>query len=613
MLPDTSRQRPSGTDAKVPAPSFMVVVGMYNMRLEESIAVKTLQAAEVELTPDLGRVNVLFYDNGPRDGETSHHDVSKTLPHNYKYERANYNGGLARAFNRAVSAAIANGNEWLITLDQDTALPGNYLRIVCEIIKEIGGDPSIAAIAPRITEGGRVLSPNWFWGGAIPIYYPSGFVGIGKNSTYAFNSGSVLRVAALRQVGGYHPRFPLDYSDAVLYHRLNRYGKRIFVAGDLQLEHQFSLNDRKTRMSTSRYGDLLRAETAFWDLAMNRFAAAERTVRLIGRWCVDRRRGRAMFCRQTMKALEDRLLRSRASRIAAWTQDMPAMQSSLQGSAVGTDSERRPRISVCMATANGEKYILEQLSSILPQLANGDEVIVVDDASLDQTKEKIRALNDVRIRLIEHTARKGIAKTFEHAVRAASGNFLFLSDQDDVWSPFKVSTVMDIFRRRGDVTLVVSNVEVINENGKWIDHRTYSKPGRFSSAVFANIIRNRFQGATMAFRATLIPEILPFPTRCGLLHDAWIGIRNTMIGGISVNIDRPLLKYRRHSHNVTRPLGLGGKILKRLYLMTILCMKWMHDQWVGPGRRLLDADIGYNKDRNYQLSDTAVRVIPMER
>ena len=182
-----------------------------------------------------------------------------------------------------------------------------------------------------------------------------------------------------------------------------------------------------------------------------------------------------------------------------------------------------PRISVCLATCNGEVFISEQLDSVLKQLGPNDEVIVVDDASNDRTKQLVIALNEPRILLIEHTTRQGVVKTFEHAVRAASGDIVFLCDQDDLWAPQKVSRVMSVFQDHSDVTLVASKIQTIDEHGEPV-HDPGSRPTRFSAGVIQNLISNRFQGSTMAFRSTLIPQIMPFPDGNQLFHDAWIGL-----------------------------------------------------------------------------------------
>src|SRR3954463_2208062 len=93
----------------------------------------------------------------------------------------------------------------------------------------------------------------------------------------------------------------------------------------------------------------------------------------------------------------------------------------------------RPKVSVCMAAYQGERYIALQLRSILDQLCDDDEVLIVDDASKDCTCGEIEAVQDPRIVLIRNGANRGVLRTFETALTRSSGDIIFLSDQDDVW------------------------------------------------------------------------------------------------------------------------------------------------------------------------------------
>ena len=87
------------------------------------------------------------------------------------------------------------------------------------------------------------------------------------------------------------------------------------------------------------------------------------------------------------------------------------------------------KISVCMATYNGEKYIAEQIRSILPQLSEDDEVIVSDDGSSDATLDIVRSFNDPRIRIVQNELEHGYTKNFENALNHANGDIIFISDQ----------------------------------------------------------------------------------------------------------------------------------------------------------------------------------------
>ena len=100
-------------------------------------------------------------------------------------------------------------------------------------------------------------------------------------------------------------------------------------------------------------------------------------------------------------------------------------------------------ISVCMATFNGEKYIKEQIQSILNQLSLDDEVIISDDGSSDKTLEVINHINDKRIKVFTNTHKHGFTHNFENALNHANGEYIFLSDQDDIWAEEKVNKVME--------------------------------------------------------------------------------------------------------------------------------------------------------------------------
>lgn len=544
---------------------MFVVIPLYNCSAEESAAFRTLQIAATHLPPERGSIRLLLYDNTPRaiPGE------APILPGAVEYHSTGKNDGLAAAYNFALELARRDSRDWLITLDQDTEVPARFLARIAAIAQTIQNDPSIAAIVPQITGEGRMLSPNWFSLGAIPRWFPKGYVGIPAQPTFAFNSASVLRVSALRQIRDYSPWFWLDNCDSDLFHRLHLYGKRVFVAGDVEVNHQFSMLDRKNRMSISRYRNALMAECAFWDLSMNRLAGWERTLRLVVRWCTIIAKNESPGLRdETGRAIYRRLFVSRRRRVEEWKHELESQRPTLKGRRA-TGGDPRPMISVCMATCDGERFIGEQLSSVLPQLGPQDEVIVVDDKSQDGTREVVEGFCDARIRLIAHRERQGIVSSFEHAVRSATGDILFLCDQDDVWAPTKVSKVMKIFSEQSATSLVASNFRVIDERGGTATDEEFRRRP-FDHRLLPNLVSNRFQGSTMAFRASLLQDLLPFPKGCHVLHDAWIGLRNTLVGGSCYYLDEELLLYRRHAQNASRTLNLLQKLLKRLRLVAAL-------------------------------------------
>jgi glycosyltransferase involved in cell wall biosynthesis len=206
------------------------------------------------------------------------------------------------------------------------------------------------------------------------------------------------------------------------------------------------------------------------------------------------------------------------------------------------------KISVCMATYNGERFIHEQLASILGQLRDADEVVIVDDASTDGTLAIVESFGDERIRIVRQPQNRGVLQTFNRALDEASGDIIFLSDQDDVWRTDKVLKIKEVFSSGSDVTLVISDARIIDGRGEIIAE-TWFKSGKFHPGAWQNFVRNRYLGCAMAFRRSVLEYCLPFPADVPQ-HDMWIGIVNQLVGKTEF-IDEPLMSYRRHERNIS--------------------------------------------------------------
>jgi glycosyltransferase involved in cell wall biosynthesis len=229
-----------------------------------------------------------------------------------------------------------------------------------------------------------------------------------------------------------------------------------------------------------------------------------------------------------------------------------------------------------MATYNGERYVLDQLHSVLCQLAPDDEVIIVDDASSDQTPDLIGTVQDIRVHLIKHKNNRGVLATFEEAILKARGDIIFLCDQDDLWEPDKVFVMLEAFKQHPESIVVVSNASCIDENGTLTAPSFFAKRP-FTAGVTANLIHARFVGCLMAFRAHLRSRVLPFPNGYDVFHDIWIGTRNTISGGETLYIDKPLILHRRHSANLTSGVRLSRprQLRVRFHLILALGGYWL--------------------------------------
>ena len=202
-----------------------------------------------------------------------------------------------------------------------------------------------------------------------------------------------------------------------------------------------------------------------------------------------------------------------------------------------------------MAAHNGARFVRKQVESILSQLGEGAELVVVDDASRDGTVTILESLCDARIRIIRQVENRGVLRTFERALQEANGDIIFLCDQDDIWCGDKVAKILDVFERSPGTTLVVTNGDLIDGRDCLLEEVLH-EGDRLSLGVVANLIRNHYQGSTMAFRRKILEAALPFPDSIPM-HDSWIGIVNAIVGR-AVYLPQKLVYYRRHGNNVTR-------------------------------------------------------------
>lgn len=208
------------------------------------------------------------------------------------------------------------------------------------------------------------------------------------------------------------------------------------------------------------------------------------------------------------------------------------------------------KVSVCMAAYHGERYIAEQLRSILSELRPGDELLVSDDAPGGETERIVRSIAqaDARVQYLRGEG-KGVVRNFERVLTAASGDVLFLSDQDDVWLPGKVEAVLREIEN--GACLVVHDARVTDESLQVIAPSFFalrgSRPG-----FLRNFLRNGYMGCCMALTRPVLERALPFPPDLPM-HDQWLGLTAEKCGRVCF-LSEPYLLYRQHGGNVT-----GGK------------------------------------------------------
>jgi glycosyltransferase involved in cell wall biosynthesis len=200
-------------------------------------------------------------------------------------------------------------------------------------------------------------------------------------------------------------------------------------------------------------------------------------------------------------------------------------------------------ISVCVTTFNGEKYIREQLNSILSQININDEVIISDDSSMDDTIDIIESLKDSRMRLLKNNNFRSPIFNIENALKNAVGDYIFLADQDDIWLPNKVETVVKYLQK---YDCVVSDARIIDVNDNIICD-SFIKKNKSRKGFFHNLIKNGYLGCCMAFNKKILKHALPFPANIPM-HDMWIGLIAEIFGE-TLFLNESLISYRRHGLN----------------------------------------------------------------
>jgi glycosyltransferase involved in cell wall biosynthesis len=234
------------------------------------------------------------------------------------------------------------------------------------------------------------------------------------------------------------------------------------------------------------------------------------------------------------------------------------------------------KISVCMAVYNGAAHLLPQMHSILSQLREDDELVIVDDASQDESEKLLRSLSDTRLHVHRNEKNLGVLATFEKGLRLAQGDIVFLSDQDDLWLPGKVDKIIAVFSLNSEITLVVSDAQIIDESGCVVAHSFFAQRGRFVAGVLPNLLKNKYLGCTMAFRRSMLDRFLPIPDDVPM-HDMWFGLVNEIFGKTHY-IDQPLIAYRRHGSNLSPSVGAPAmqKIIWRWRLVKNLLLRGLH-------------------------------------
>lgn len=235
----------------------------------------------------------------------------------------------------------------------------------------------------------------------------------------------------------------------------------------------------------------------------------------------------------------------------------------------------KPTCGVAVCTYNGEKYLEEQLESILSQTQKPDAIVICDDCSSDQTWDILNHFKlsaSVPVKIVRNATQQGVIKNFELAVKLLDTDIIFLCDQDDVWLADKISTIYSVFLTLPEIDLIFTNADLIDADGKDLGSSLFgelqlNENEKLSIArgkAFEVLCRrNVVTGATSAFRSSLLTVALPFSDTC--LHDEWLGLIAAATGSV-FRLSDSTIKYRQHGKNMVGVRKLGKvEICKELW------------------------------------------------
>ena len=211
------------------------------------------------------------------------------------------------------------------------------------------------------------------------------------------------------------------------------------------------------------------------------------------------------------------------------------------------------KISVALATFNGEKYIKEQLQSILSQQLPVDEVVISDDGSSDSTPEIIKDfIKDNELENWSFSVNEknlGYAQNFIHTIKKTTGDIVFLCDQDDIWLPEKTKSIHDMFLESPDLWMIHTDIDLIDGQGTVIaNHYEKLKEGLHILGFDEFARRLNYCGMASAFKSELRDAIDKYDLSEIPTHD-WILSAIACIEGGFATRDLVLTYRRKHENN----------------------------------------------------------------
>lgn len=213
------------------------------------------------------------------------------------------------------------------------------------------------------------------------------------------------------------------------------------------------------------------------------------------------------------------------------------------------------KIDILLATYNGEKFVKEQIESILNQTYENFNLIISDDASTDNTLNILEEYEkkDTRIKVFKKEKNKGLIDNFEFLLKNVTSDYFMFSDQDDIWKKDKIEKSINKLKEES-LGLVYTDLEIVDEKlnviypSYWKYKQIYKKIIKYNN--FEALYLNNFvTGCTILAKSKYIKDILPLPRNSKfVLHDYWTALIISAKDKISY-VEEPTIQYRQHKNN----------------------------------------------------------------
>lgn len=209
------------------------------------------------------------------------------------------------------------------------------------------------------------------------------------------------------------------------------------------------------------------------------------------------------------------------------------------------------KVSITIVTFNRANFIKEAIDSVLNQSFSDWELIIVDDASTDNTKELVGAylLKDKRIKYYEQDSHIGIAPARNLALKLSAGKYIAVLDSDDVWTDKnKLQKQVEFLDNNPDFCLVGCAIKVINEKGELL--KKYCNPEKDEEIRENILIKNPFAHSSVVYRKNIIEKIGDYDETLKIGEDYDMWLRMGQVGKIA-NLNDVYIFYRKHTENIS--------------------------------------------------------------